>query len=71
SLPNCHPRVAEFQNMLTVSRLIARAALKREESRGGHYRTDFPRRDDEKWRRHVVFRGDVTEVRERLVGDSW
>ncbi|HHX41923.1 MAG TPA: L-aspartate oxidase [Armatimonadetes bacterium] len=71
ALPDCHPRVAELQNMLTISRLIAQAALKREESRGGHYRTDFPRRDDEQWRRHVVFRGDASEVRERLVGDAW
>jgi L-aspartate oxidase len=40
-------------NLLTVARLIARAALRREESRGGHYRTDFPARDDLHWKRHV------------------
>jgi L-aspartate oxidase len=33
--------------------LIARAALHREESRGGHFRTDFPARDDLHWRFHV------------------
>ena len=32
----------ELRNMHTVSGLIARAALAREESRGGHFRTDFP-----------------------------
>jgi L-aspartate oxidase len=41
-------------NLLTVARLIARAALRREESRGGHFRQDFPSRDDTAWRFHVV-----------------
>jgi len=40
-------------NLLTVARLIARAALRREESRGGHHRTDFPARDDLHWKRQV------------------
>jgi L-aspartate oxidase len=41
-------------NLLTVARLIAGAALRREESRGGHFRADFPDRDDAHWRIHVV-----------------
>jgi L-aspartate oxidase len=40
-------------NLLTVARLVARAALRREESRGAHYRDDFPRRDDINWNRSV------------------
>jgi L-aspartate oxidase len=40
-------------SILTVGRLIARAALRREESRGGHYRSDFPDRDDIHWKRRV------------------
>jgi L-aspartate oxidase len=45
-------------SILTVGRLIARAALRREESRGGHYRADFPDRDDVHWKRRV---GDTRE----------
>ena len=42
------------RNLLTVARLIARAALRREESRGGHFRQDFPQRDDARWKVHVT-----------------
>ena len=41
-------------NLVTVARLVARAALRREESRGGHFRADFPERDDLHWKIHVV-----------------
>jgi L-aspartate oxidase len=46
----------ELQNMLTVARLMVETALKREESRGVHLRTDFPQSDDEHWRRHLAVR---------------
>lgn len=46
----------QVANLATVALLVARAALTREESRGGHYRTDYPKRDDEHWQRHVVQR---------------
>jgi L-aspartate oxidase len=39
--------------ILTVARLTARAARRREESRGAHFRSDFPARDDIHWKRHV------------------
>jgi L-aspartate oxidase len=42
------------RNLVTVARLIARAALRREESRGGHFRADFPARDDLHWKVHLV-----------------
>ena len=41
-------------NLLAVARLIARAALRRHESRGGHFREDFPQRDDLHWKIHVT-----------------
>lgn len=43
----------QCQNMLTVSRLIAWSALQRRESRGVHYRGDFPERDDENFQLHI------------------
>jgi L-aspartate oxidase len=43
-------------SLVTVGLLIARAALRREESRGGHFREDFPRRDDIHWRRRIADR---------------
>ena len=39
----------EASNLLTVSTMIAQAALRREESRGSHWRSDFPHRNDERW----------------------
>jgi L-aspartate oxidase len=45
-------------NLLTVALLIARAALRREESRGGHFREDFPARDDLHWQIHLVDQRD-------------
>jgi len=44
------------RTIVTVGLMIARAALRRQESRGGHFRSDFPNRDDIKWRKHVADR---------------
>ena len=45
-------------NLATVARLIASAALRRTESRGAHYRTDYPNHDDVHWKKRIaVVRG--------------
>lgn len=58
ALPPAHDRPShELANLLLAGRLMAEAALVREESRGAHYRTDFPEARAE-WRRHITFRRD-------------
>ena len=53
----------EVPFMIRTGLLVARAALCRQESRGAHYRTDFPERNDEVWLRNIVVKknkeGDV------------
>ena len=44
----------ELANMLDVAETIVMSALRREESRGAHQRTDFPKRDDERFLGHSV-----------------
>jgi L-aspartate oxidase len=53
----------EFINLLTCAIITMEASLLREESRGGHFREDFPERDDLLWRKHLLFQHNqgVTE----------
>jgi len=44
----------ELNNLILTGRLVTEAALLREESRGAHFRSDFPRRSPQ-WQRHIVF----------------
>jgi len=56
-----HPqtrRAHEAQNIHALGLLVARSALAREESRGAHYRTDFPAHDDARFLRHSIIKGD-------------
>jgi L-aspartate oxidase len=53
------PEQARLASVITAGRLMARAALRREESRGGHYRADFPDRDDVRWHRHLAERSEI------------
>ena len=45
----------ELQNLVTVAGLVTAAAVRRCESRGTHFREDFPQRDDSRWRVHTVW----------------
>jgi L-aspartate oxidase len=45
----------EIKNMVTVANLITKAAHTRKESRGTHYRTDYPTTDDKNWLKHICF----------------
>jgi L-aspartate oxidase len=51
--PLLDQRSFELANMLTVAGLAATAALRREESRGTHFRSDFPARDDGEYCRRI------------------
>jgi len=44
----------EALNMLIISTLIAESASKRKESRGTHYRKDYPLKNDRVWKKHIV-----------------
>ncbi|CAD7782245.1 MAG: Succinate dehydrogenase flavoprotein subunit [Candidatus Methanoperedenaceae archaeon GB37] len=46
--------VLELKHMLNLSEAIVRCALARKESRGAHYRNDFPHRDDKNWLKHTL-----------------
>ncbi len=46
--------IIELGNMLGMAEVIATAALARNESRGGHHRTDFPKRDDQNFLKHSL-----------------
>jgi L-aspartate oxidase len=49
----------EAANIHLAGLLVSRSALAREESRGAHYRTDFPAHDDAKFLKHSVVRGET------------
>jgi succinate dehydrogenase / fumarate reductase, flavoprotein subunit len=44
----------EVQNLLSFSEIIVEGAIARKESRGAHFRNDFPKRDDKNWLRHTL-----------------
>ena len=52
----------EVKSSLVVSEAIIRSALIRQESRGAHYRSDFPQLDDEKWKVNIYCRAEGKEM---------
>ncbi|TVX95813.1 L-aspartate oxidase [Cohnella terricola] len=59
----------EYANLLTCALLVAEGALNREESRGGHYREDYPERDDQNWRAHTIINRNKGIHTERVDDD--
>jgi succinate dehydrogenase / fumarate reductase, flavoprotein subunit len=65
------------KSSLVVCEAIIRSALMRQESRGAHYRSDFPKLDEEKWNCNincnrageemVLFKQNVKEIKEPLI----
>ncbi|WP_434753144.1 L-aspartate oxidase [Paenibacillus amylolyticus] len=55
----------EYANLLTCAWLVTSGALHREESRGAHYREDFPARDDNMWQKHSL------QQREQAIVEEW
>ncbi len=62
----------EFTNLLICSYLVVHAALRRTESRGGHYRLDFPKRNDSQWLKHLIYWRDreTGQIKERMIDVS-
>ncbi|XID91811.1 L-aspartate oxidase [Paenibacillaceae bacterium WGS1546] len=56
----------EYANLLTCALLVTESALHREESRGGHYREDYPDKDDLNWRTHTVMNRETGMRTERV-----
>jgi succinate dehydrogenase / fumarate reductase flavoprotein subunit len=46
--------LVEFEHMLEIAEVILLGALRREETRGSHFRTDFPKRNDADWLKHTI-----------------
>jgi succinate dehydrogenase / fumarate reductase flavoprotein subunit len=55
-------RALELQGMLRVAEAVAMAAMARRESRGSHFRTDFPKRDDKEYLSHSVISAKGAEL---------
>ncbi len=53
----------ELSFLIELAEVVVAGALAREESRGGHYREDFPTRDDEKFMKHTMAYGSAEGVR--------
>jgi succinate dehydrogenase/fumarate reductase flavoprotein subunit len=56
-------RYLELKNMILVSKILCKVALLREESRGAHYRSDFPEEDNQNWLKIITARKNCDEIK--------
>jgi succinate dehydrogenase/fumarate reductase flavoprotein subunit len=63
----------EVKNMILNSEMKLRAGLMRTESRGAHYREDYPEKDDDNWLAWIVISkdGDSMKLKKKEVPDEW
>jgi succinate dehydrogenase / fumarate reductase flavoprotein subunit len=62
------PFTRQLGNMLTLARIVAKGALLRDESRGAHYKPEFPNRDDERFQKTTVATFDASNPRDPKIG---
>ena len=56
----------ELDNMLRIAEVIVYSALLRTESRGAHYRSDYPQRNDDEWLKHTLINETPTGLQENF-----
>ncbi|MFK0526331.1 L-aspartate oxidase [Paenibacillus illinoisensis] len=61
-----HKEEMEYANLLTCAWLVTSGALHRQESRGAHFREDFPLRDDAAWQKHSLQQREQAIVEELM-----
>jgi len=66
-------RALELGNLIQVGEMVARGALMRTESRGGHYRDDFPERDDTNWAQVITIKkyGETMQFEKVKIDPEW
>ncbi len=53
----------EVPKMLDLCEIVAKAALLRQETRGHHFRSDFPNREDGIWLKHIIIHKENGEMK--------
>lgn len=64
--PRCNPEWIEYLeslNMVDLAEMIARSAFKRQESRGAHYRVDYPDRHDQEWLKNIIVKREENQMK--------
>ncbi len=69
----CMRKIHETGNLIQVARMLATAALERKESRGGHFRFDYPDLDNDNWKYNIILifeDGRILPRREEVPGEE-